>query len=296
MAEQPTPFATLRGLLTGSARGQAPATAPVVTAGAAQTAPVLPQQPVQQETSLLEQLRERVQRDISPGPMSGPERLAAFGRGVLSNRGSFLDNLTAGLAAQGQAETARREEGRKAAELEAAIAERDRRAQLEKAKFSEETTPGTLSARLKEAQIAKYLSDTSEANRDRPVAGMLAENPTTGTAMQYYSRSGFRDTGIPFANFAGQQSAYERAMTTWQRTRDQAYASIDATIDRQLAIPTNMARADELERRRLERKEEWNRNNPPPRAREGSAQSPSQTRSEPATTLAPQENRYRTQL
>lgn len=284
----------LRGLLPGGA-GR-PASAPVVTAGAASAAPVLPQQPVQQETSLLEQLRQRVQRDLAPGPMTSQERLATFGRGVLSSRGSFLDNLSAGLAAQGQAEAARREEGRKAAELEGTIAERDRRAQLEKAKFAEETTPGTLSARLKEAQIAKYLSDTSEANRDRPVQGMVAENPTTGTAMQYYSRSGFRDTGIPFANFAGQQSAYERAMTTWQRTRDQAYSSIDATIDRQLALPTNMARADLLEQARIARKEEWSRNNPPPRAREGSAQSPAQTRPAPASTPAPEENRRRIPL
>lgn len=296
MAEPFNPTGNLRGLLTGSAAGQTPAAAPVVTTGSAQAAPVLPQQPVQQETSLLDQLRQRVQRDLAPQPMTSQERLATFGRGVLSNRGSFLDNLSAGLAAQQQAEAGRREEGRKAAELEATIAERDRRAQLEKAKFAEETTPGTLSARLKEAQIAKYLSDTSEANRDRPVQGMIAENPTTGTAMQYYSRSGFRDTGIPFANFAGQQSAYERSMTTWQRTRDQAYASIDASIDRQLALPTNMARADLLEAARIARKEEWNRNNPPPRAREGSAQSPAQTRPEPAATPAPQENRYRTQL
>ena len=293
MAEPNTPFGSLRGLLTGEAGRSA---APVVTGGAASVAPVLPQQPVQQETSLLEQLRQRVQRDLAPGPMTSQDRLATFGRGVLSGRGSFLDNLSAGLAAQGQAEAARREEGRKAAELEGTIAERDRRAQLEKAKFAEETTPGTLSARLKEAQIAKYLSDTSEANRDRPVQGMLAENPTTGTAMQYYSRSGFRDTGIPFANFAGQQSAYERAMTNWQRTRDQAYSSIDATIDRQLALPTNMARADLLEQARIARKEEWNRNNPPPRAREGSAQSPAQTRPAPASTPGPEENRRRIPL
>lgn len=284
----------LRGLRTGMT-GR-PASAPVVTAGAASAVPVLPQQPVQQETSLLEQLRQRVQRDLTPGPMTSQDRLATFGRGVLSNRGSFLDNLSAGLAAQGQAEAARREEGRKAAELEGTIAERDRRAQLEKAKFAEETTPGTLSARLKEAQIAKYRSDTSEANRDRPVQGMVAENPTTGTAMQYYSRSGFRDTGIPFGNFAGQQSAYERAMTNWQRTRDQAFASIDTSINQLLVSPAYMTRADELERIRIARKEAWLRDSPPPRAREGSAQSPAQTRPAPATTSEPEENRRRIPL
>jgi len=47
-------------------------------------------------------------RILRPAPISPNERLAAFGRGVLSNRGSFLDNLSAGLASQQQAEAARR--------------------------------------------------------------------------------------------------------------------------------------------------------------------------------------------
>lgn len=118
----------LRGLLTGGA-GR-PASAPVVTAGAASAAPVLPQQPAQQETSLLEQLRQSLQRDLTPGPMTSHDRLATFGRGVLSNRGSFLDNLSAGLAAQNQAEAGRREEGRKALELQAEIARRDEELRL----------------------------------------------------------------------------------------------------------------------------------------------------------------------
>ena len=110
MAEPNTLYGSLRELLTGGAGRPA---SPVVTGGAASVAPVLPQQPVQQETSLLEQLRQSLQRDLTPGPMSSQDRLATFGRGVLSNRGSFLDNLSAGLAAQNQAEAGRREEGRK---------------------------------------------------------------------------------------------------------------------------------------------------------------------------------------
>jgi hypothetical protein len=62
--------------------------------------------------------------------MTSQDRLATFGRGVLSSRGSFLDNLSAGLAAQNQAEAARREEGRKALELQAEIARRDEELRL----------------------------------------------------------------------------------------------------------------------------------------------------------------------
>jgi hypothetical protein len=188
MAEPFNPTGNLRGLLTGSAAGQAPAVAPVVTTGSAQVAPVLPQQPVQQETSLLDQLRQRVQRDLAPQPMTSQERLATFGRGVLSNRGSFLDNLSAGLAAQQQAEAGRREEGRKAAELEATIAERDRRAQLEKAKFAEETTPGTLSARLKEAEIASRMAQAAAAGRSNLV--IVGTDVATGYAIAMDTRTG----------------------------------------------------------------------------------------------------------
>lgn len=147
MAEPFNPTGNLRGLLTGSAAGQAPAAAPVVTTGSAQVAPVLPQQPVQQETSLLDQLRQRVQRDLAPQPMTSQERLATFGRGVLSNRGSFLDNLSAGLAAQQQAEAGRREEGRKALELQAEIARR-----AEEIRLKQEELRDPSARALREAQ------------------------------------------------------------------------------------------------------------------------------------------------
>lgn len=155
MSEPFNPNGNLLGLLTGGAGRQAPAGAPVVTAGSAQAAPVLPQQPVQQETSLLEQLRQSLQRDLAPGPMSGQERLAAFGRGVLSNRGSFLDNLSAGLAAQQQAEAGRREEGRKALELQAEIARRDEELRLKQEELRDPSIRN-----LREAQ--------AEAFRRRP--------------------------------------------------------------------------------------------------------------------------------
>lgn len=148
MAEPNTPFGSLRGLLPSSAGRPA---SPVVTGRPASVTPVLPQQPVQQETSLLEQLRQRLQQELTPQPMTSQERLATFGRGVLSNRGSFLDNLSAGLAAQNQAEAGRREEGRKALELQAEIARRD-----EELRLKQEDIRDPSARNLREAQADYY--------------------------------------------------------------------------------------------------------------------------------------------
>lgn len=103
------------------------------------------------QPSLLEQLRQRLQQDIAPPQMSANERLAAMGRGILSNRGSLLDNLSAGLAAQNQAMAARREEARKAAELEAEIVRRDEEMRLKQ----EELRNPDISA-LRQAQAFYY--------------------------------------------------------------------------------------------------------------------------------------------
>lgn len=110
------------------------------------------------QPSLLEQLRQRLQQDIAPPQMSANERLAAMGRGILSNRGSLLDNLSAGLAAQNQAMAARREEARKAAELEAEMARRDEEIRLKQ----EELRNPDVSA-LRQAQAFYY--------RQRPEMG-----------------------------------------------------------------------------------------------------------------------------
>jgi hypothetical protein len=110
------------------------------------------------QPSLLEQLRQRLQQEIAPPQMSANERLAAMGRGILSNRGSLLDNLSAGLSAQNQAEAARREEARKAAELEAEIARRSEETRLKE----EELRNPDVSA-LRQAQAFYY--------RQRPEMG-----------------------------------------------------------------------------------------------------------------------------
>jgi len=113
------------------------------------------------QPSLLEQLRQRVQQDVAPGPMSTNERLAAFGRGVLSNRGSLLDNLSAGLANQQQAEAARRAENLKTTEAEGTLAYRDAQMRLEEAKqrYEQDPTNPRNALYLAQAQQAMGMAD-----------------------------------------------------------------------------------------------------------------------------------------
>jgi hypothetical protein len=132
------------------------------------------------QPSLLEQLRQRVQQDFAPAPISPNERLAAFGRGVLSNRGSFLDNLSAGLAGQQQAEAARREEGRKSAEAEGTLAYRDAQMQLEQAKQRFDQDPTNPRNRLYLAQAEQAMG---MANFYRQ--GGRGATPRNLTASQY---------------------------------------------------------------------------------------------------------------
>lgn len=173
------------------------------------------------QPSLLEQLRQRVQQDFAPAPMSTSERLAAFGRGVLSSRGSFLDNLSAGLAGQQQAEAARREEGRKAAEIQAAMLERDRRAQLEKAKFAEETNPESLQGRERLARIRSYEAQAAASGRpsyrefiDQATGDVVLFNERTGQLMP---QAGMRPVRSEIAN-AATERAFIQAATTAART------------------------------------------------------------------------------
>jgi hypothetical protein len=94
--------------------------------------------------------------------MTANERLSSFGRGVLSNRGSFLDNLSAGLAAQESAQTARRAENLKAAETEGTIAYRDAQARAEEAKQRYLENPNSWQARV---AFMKAEADMMQARR-----------------------------------------------------------------------------------------------------------------------------------
>lgn len=144
--ENGTPSAAPAGAPAGTPAAR-PRASSVVTPGAA-AAPVPAATPVASEPSLLETLRQAVARDVAPQE-STANNLAAFGRGVLSNRGSFLDNLSAGLAAQEDAAKSRRAEMRQALEVQARIAEAERKAKNEEAKLAAE-------APLREAQAYYY--------------------------------------------------------------------------------------------------------------------------------------------
>jgi hypothetical protein len=191
------------------------------------------------QPSLLEQLRQRVQQDFAPAPMSTSERLASFGRGVLSNRGSFLDNLSAGLASQQQAEAARREEGRKAAEIQAAMLERDRRAQLEKAKFAEETNPESLQGRERLARIRSLEAQAGAANRpsyrefvDQATGDVVLFNERTGQLMP---QAGMRPVRSDVANITAQnrnRALAERAANEDVRTLQKEIDNMRAVVPR----------------------------------------------------------------
>lgn len=144
--ERGAPAAASAGAPAGTSAAP-PRASSVVTPGAA-AAPVPVATPVASEPSLLETLRQAVARDVAPQE-STANNLAAFGRGVLSNRGSFLDNLSAGLAAQEDAAKSRRTEMRQALEVQARIAEAERKAKNEEAKLAAE-------APLREAQAYYY--------------------------------------------------------------------------------------------------------------------------------------------
>lgn len=182
------------GGMAAPRQGPAPAPAP-----AQQAAPASPSVPVvtsganqvpAERPSLLESLRENV-RDMVRPPPSTADSLAALGAGMLTNprsRSGFFGDLAAGIQAQQQFEGRAREERLKGIEAQARIAEQERRAQMEKAKFAEETTPGTLSARLKEAEIASRMAQAAAAGRsnlqvvgiDEATGYVRAMDPRTG--------------------------------------------------------------------------------------------------------------------
>jgi hypothetical protein len=132
---------------------------PTVTPGAAASTP--PSETGSSEPSLLETLRRSIQEDATPRN-DASTRLASFGRGVLSGRGSFLDNLSAGLASQETADATRREEMRKASEAQMRLVEADRKAMLDKAKFGAEAPWRESQANLANAQADYYRRRASE--------------------------------------------------------------------------------------------------------------------------------------
>lgn len=213
-----------------------PSTPAVVTPTAA--ASPAPAQADQSQPSLLASLREAVAQDVAP--LSSSERMGAFGRGVLSNRGSFLDNLSAGLAAQGQAEAARRNELRQSIETQARLAEMDRKAALEKAKFAEETSPESLSGRYREAQIANLRAQAAQAGRsnlqivgtDEATGYVRAMDPRTGETRVL---TGVRPTRSELAANAAEERIRGRALSNAARAVDEEM-KLNPTLNRENRI------------------------------------------------------------
>jgi hypothetical protein len=153
--------------------------------------------------ALLEELRQRIRSEYAPPEPTSAERLATFGRGVLSNRGSFLDNLTAGIAAQDQAAAARAEQQRRALDMERQVVENAIREQLERDRLAQsasqfEAEGPTREARIRQinAEIARgnlpsftYMRnadgtgvvavDTRDPSRRIPVPGVVLQNDRT---------------------------------------------------------------------------------------------------------------------
>ena len=116
-------------------------------------------------TALLEELRQRIRSEYAPPEPTSAERLATFGRGVLSNRGSFLDNLTAGIAAQDQAAEARANRQRLALDMERQVVENAIREETERNRLEENRRQFEAEGPGREARTGLYRAQAAQANR-----------------------------------------------------------------------------------------------------------------------------------
>ena len=196
--------------------------------------------PPSTSTALLEELRQRIRSEIAPPPPTVDERLATFGRGVLSNRGSFLDNLSAGLAAQSEAEAARAERQRRALEMERQVTETAVRDQLERDRVAQEAPYRAARVRQIEAEIARG---------NRPSGTVIGEQDGNAVVFDPSSPTGTRVlTGVrPLRSI--DPAAESRALNSATNAANQAV----------LAFRANRMRATGREPSQEEINTEWNR-------------------------------------
>jgi hypothetical protein len=116
-------------------------------------------------SAMLEELRQRIRSQYAPPPETGADRLTAFGRGVLSNRGSFLDNLTAGVSAQEQAAAARADQQRRALDMERQALEVAARAENERNRLAQSQSQFEAEGPVREARIRSYNAQAAQAGR-----------------------------------------------------------------------------------------------------------------------------------
>jgi len=214
-----------------AAAAAAPTPVPVVTSGAAQAPTERP--------SLLETLRENVSDMVRPQPTDA-DRLAALGAGMLSNtrsRAGFFGDLAAGIQAQQQFDTRAREERLKGIEAQARIADQERRALMEKAKFAEETNPESLQGRERLARIRAYEAQAGAANRPQyQVVGTNAQGDAVVVDLRDPTRTrtleGVRPTRSEIADITAQ--GRNRALA--ERAADNDVRTLQKEIDNMRAV------------------------------------------------------------
>jgi hypothetical protein len=210
----------------------APTPVPVVTSGAAQAPTERP--------SLLETLRENVSDMVRPQPTDA-DRLAALGAGMLSNtrsRAGFFGDLAAGIQAQQQFDTRAREERLKGIEAQARIADQERRALMEKAKFAEETNPESLQGRERLARIRAYEAQAGAANRPQyQVVGTNAQGDAVVVDLRDPTRTrtleGVRPTRSEIADITAQ--GRNRALA--ERAADRDVQILQTEVNNARALP-----------------------------------------------------------
>jgi hypothetical protein len=173
--------------------------------------------------------------------MSSADSLAAFAAGMGGpRRQGFVQDLLAGIQAQNQFEAGRRGEMRQSIEAQARLAEQERKAAMEKAKFAEETTPGTLTGRLTEARIRQ--ADAAAAQAGRPNLQIVGTDEATGYAIAMDPRtgetrvlSGVRPTRSEIAANAAEERIRGRALSNAARAVDEEM-KLNPTLNRENRI------------------------------------------------------------
>jgi len=191
-------------------------------------------QPAQTSTALLEELRQRIRSEYAPPPPSPSERLATFGRGVLSNRGSLLDNLTAGVAAQEQAAAARAEQQRRALDMERQVVENAIREETERNRLAQNQAQFEAEAPYREARTGLTRDQAAQARamadfyaRDRGAGGRLRGQITPERYTQIFNqadaeaRQRYRDPTPGMPETPTQAAERQRLREEYRNTRIQ---------------------------------------------------------------------------
>jgi len=189
-----------------------PTRPPTITPGTASTpAPRMPTPPQptgesegEGQQSLLDMLRNRTAKKFNNENL---ESLSDIGAGMLASESpNFFTMLGAGL------KNARERETERARELREVAAD-ERRAMMDKAKFAEETSPESLTGRLREAQIRAQLAQAaaSGAMANRPTLVQVGFNRETMSPVFVDPRNPSQPISLPAGTVSIQGSRYNSA-------------------------------------------------------------------------------------